>query len=252
MIVSDLDGTLLRPNKTISDQTKSKLIQCRKAGLKVIYATARGPSAEKLAPAELFDGKVTMNGAIAVANDTVIYNRIIMNEVVQPFLKACNQRGLKMVSELGGIHYANYIVSKSWHLNVDTFKVVDFDEHDKDAEKIYMAVRKPEDLAFVKKHLPDSLYITITRDNFAMIMPKEATKSKAINTLAQIWSIKSSEIVAFGDDLNDVDMLTYSGVGVAMENAVDEVKAVADHICKSNIEDGVALWLHENVLGAAD
>jgi hydroxymethylpyrimidine pyrophosphatase-like HAD family hydrolase len=53
--------------------------------------------------------------------------------------------------------------------------------------------------------------------------------------------------VAFGDDLNDIDMLNHAGVSVAMGNALDEVKAVADYVCDTNDNDGLAKWLEENV-----
>jgi hydroxymethylpyrimidine pyrophosphatase-like HAD family hydrolase len=66
--------------------------------------------------------------------------------------------------------------------------------------------------------------------------------------LAKIWNIEPSEIAAFGDDLNDIDLLRYAGYGVAMENALDEVKAVADYICDTNDNDGVAKWLEDNML----
>ena len=76
-----------------------------------------------------------------------------------------------------------------------------------------------------------------------MVMHKDATKAKAIEELARIWGISQSEIVAFGDDLNDIDMLSYAGISVAMGNALDEVKAVADFICETCDNDGVAKWI---------
>jgi len=79
-------------------------------------------------------------------------------------------------------------------------------------------------------------------------MHKDATKSKAAASLVQFWDIASSEILAFGDDLNDIDMLSYAGIGVAMGNALDEVKAAANYICLSNDEDGVAHWIEEFIL----
>ena len=63
-----------------------------------------------------------------------------------------------------------------------------------------------------------------------------------------MWGIKPEEIVAFGDDLNDIDMLGYAGVGVVMDNALEQVKTVADYICDTNDNDGLAKWLEENVL----
>ena len=85
------------------------------------------------------------------------------------------------------------------------------------------------------------------KDGFGQIMHKEATKGKAVAALAQHYGIKQSETVAFGDDLNDKDLLSWAGVGVAMGNAADEIMAVADEVCLSNEDDGIAVWIEENI-----
>ena len=77
LIVTDLDGTLLRTDKTISAGTQSILHRCREKGIKIVYATGRGGSETRLIPAELFDGRVIMNGAMAYVDDKVVYSRLI-------------------------------------------------------------------------------------------------------------------------------------------------------------------------------
>ena len=69
-----------------------------------------------------------------------------------------------------------------------------------------------------------------------------------MSSCSDLSSIAEPEIVAFGDDYNDVDMLAGSGIGVAMGNAVGKAKTVADYVCLSNAEDGIAKWLEANVL----
>jgi len=242
MIVSDLDGTLLRDDKTISERTISILEQCRKSGIKVIYATARGGSAGKVAPGELFDGRVVMSGAVAYVGESVVYNCLIPYTMARPLLAACDQRGLKTASEISGMHYSNFNVSDEWPF-ITNYKMVNFLEHNIDAEKIYALVKNADDVAFIENNLPKDLYLSVSRDNMAMIMHKNATKAKAVAKLAQLFGVAPSEIVAFGDDLIDIDMLQYAGTGVAMGNALDEVKAVADYVCTSNEEDGIAEWI---------
>ena len=73
MIVTDLDGTLLMSDKSISQYTKSVLCRCREAGIKTAYATGRGGSAERIVPSELFDARIIMNGASAYINDKIVY-----------------------------------------------------------------------------------------------------------------------------------------------------------------------------------
>ena len=247
MIATDLDGTLLREDKTISDFTKSTLARCRESGIKIVYATGRGGSADRRAPKDMFDGRIVMNGAIARVGSQVVYQRLVPYETARPILLACDRHGLKATSELSGMHYSNFDVNAQWPSLLEDFAITDFAVHDLDAEKLYIVVHTPEDVAFIERHLPESLYMTVSRDGLAQVMHKEASKSKALAAVARLWDIAPEEIVAFGDDLNDIDMLEFAGIGVAMGNALDEVKAVGDFVCLSNEEDGLARWVCEKI-----
>ena len=246
MIASDLDGTLLRTDKTISGYTKTVLNQCRKLGIKVVYATGRGGSANRVAPAQLFDGRISMNGATAIVDDVVVYNRLIPYKEARPILMACDKRGLKTTAELSGLHYSNFKTSDKWP-DTTNYRIVDFSLLDIDAEKLNAIIDDSDDVSFIKDLLPKDYYLSVSRDGLAMVMHREATKAKALAELARIWGIAQSEIAAFGDDLNDIDMLSFAGIGVAVENALDEVKAASDQVCSNNDEDGVAKWIEENV-----
>ena len=248
MIATDLDGTLLRSDKTISERSKGVLSRCRSAGIKVVYATGRGPSARRIAPDELFDSQISMNGAVARIGNEIIHRRLIPYESARQVLLACHRRGLIAASEANDIHYTNFDLAKKWPgFKGEDFKIVDFSLHDIDAEKLYSFVNNPEDLAVIKNSVPDDLYLIATQDGFIQVMHKEASKSKALMELARIWGIDKAEILSFGDDLNDIDMLEYTGIGVAMGNAVDEVKSAADFVCDSNDDDGLAKWIEANV-----
>jgi len=220
MIVTDLDGTLLKTDKSISENTKAVLNLCREVGIKIVYATGRGEgSTKQVVPEEIFDGIILNNGAFVTAAD-FIYSRFIPADKIQSLLNECTMRKLDTGVSL----------------------------HGRETGKFWIENCTVEDSIFIKNLLTDELYFTIANDGLGMVMHKEATKAKAVSALAQHWDIFQAEIVAFGDDLNDMDMLSYAGVGVAMENAFDEVKAVSDFVCLRNDEDGVAKWLEENIL----
>jgi Cof subfamily protein (haloacid dehalogenase superfamily) len=246
MIVTDLDGTLLRDDKSISGPAIAALGKCRESGVKVVYATGRGSSADALAPSHLFDGRIVMNGAVARVNDTVVYSRLIPYRMARPLLMACDRQGLKTSSDVSGMHYSNFKLSDVWP-QITYFRIVDFSKHDVDSEKLCVCVDKPEDAEFIRKNLPDDLHMHVSNDGLAMIMHRDATKAKAAGELARLWEISREEIVAFGDDLNDMDMLSYAGIGVAMGNALDEVKAIAGFVALSNEEDGLADWITKNL-----
>jgi len=246
MIVTDLDETLLRGDKTISERSLSALKQCRDKGIKIVYATGRGNSSKVLAPSELFDGFVRMNGATAHVGDALIFKKAIPIEHLRDLLIAADDMGIEIAVESNGVHYANFDAIEKWWWITD-YEHTDFNHLDLnlDVEKLYALVETPETIKLIEKHLSDDQYLYVSRDDCAMVMHKEAMKSKAVAALAEHWGITQNEIIAFGDDANDTDLLEYCGVGIAMGNALDEVKAVADYICDTNENHGVAKWLEE-------
>ena len=90
--------------------------------------------------------------------------------------------------------------------------------------------------------------IPFTGENWFCIADKSAVKWSGICALSTYMEIDISDIVAFGDDYNDIEMLRGCGIGVAVSNAISEAKDAANHICDTNENDGVAKWLEENVL----
>jgi hypothetical protein len=249
MIVVDLDGTLMRDDKTVSERTICALKKCREKGIKVAYATARG-NAEQILPSELiFDGSVRNGGASVFADGKKIYTRSVSTKQVCDFLVACDKANIKIGGNIEGSsrHFGNFKFNEIWDYITD-YDVVDFNGLDLQAEKIFALPESQKDMEVIRKNLPDCLNMIIARDDMIMFMNHEAVKSKAVAALAEHWSIKQEEIVAFGDDLIDVDLLEFCGVGLAMENALDEVKKAADFVCGTNENDGVAEWLEENIL----
>ena len=248
MVALDLDGTLLRDDKTVSDYTLSVLRKCREKGVKVIYATSRGHSATRLVPGDLFDGFVRMGGAVAYAGDKLLYSRLIPTAEIRGFLIDIDKAGIRFAAELNAWHFANFDVSKEWDW-LTYFELADFATLDIEAEKMYALPGNQQETDLIHRLLPAGLRVIPARDeNFTMIMHEQATKAKASFALARYWGIDKAEVAAFGDDLVDIDMLEYFGAGVAMGNALDEAKAVADYVCDTNENDGVARWLEENVL----
>ena len=247
MIVTDLDGTLLRNDKTISDWTKQVLTECRGRGIKIVYATARS-HVRGFVPDELFDGYVVKSGAAAYLGDERVYYKIMPIDDVRPLLLAAHAAGLQAVAQNDdGVHYSNFDVSKKWPY-LANYSMVDFATIDFDVDKIYIVTETPESLKFVKNHVPAGLHLFISRDDLSFVFHKDAIKSKAVAALADRWGIDYTEIVAFGDDFVDAELLQFCGIGVAVANAIDSVKVAADFVCDTNENDGVAKWLESNLL----
>lgn len=247
LIVMDLDDTLLRTDKSISSYTKEILVECKQKGIKVVYATARGKNAEAYAPPELFDGFIRMNGAYAITGSEIFYKRLIDAAIARDLLIAFVAYGFQTAAEADGIQYANFPVYNLLP-SISSKQVVDYKTLVQDVEMLYAVIKDHSDMAFIRNCLTSSLSINISRDCFAMITHSEATKAKAIAALAKCWGICPEDIVAFGDDLNDIEMLSESGTGVAMGNALPIVKEIANDVCETNDHDGVADWIATHIL----
>jgi Cof subfamily protein (haloacid dehalogenase superfamily) len=245
MIVTDLDDTLLRSDKTVSGYTVDVLRRCRERGIKTVIATGRGHP-EAVAPTELFDGIIANNGANIFEGGAEL-RRCIPYMDVRPLLLACHERGINIRTQYNGMNYVNYDFTEL-KPNETNYKAVDFADHALDCENITFEWMTPEDAEFIKLHLTANMYLKVLRGEYGMVMHSKATKSAGAAELAERWRIARSEIAAFGDDLNDIDMLNYAGISVAVANALDEVKAAAGYICGDCNDDGAAKWLEENVL----
>jgi len=251
MIVTDLDGTLLRGDKTISDYTIDVFQRCREAGMKIVFATARPKRAVLHYTGDLpTDALILHNGAVVYEGKRLLLQHGIASEATNNILHAIGldyPRAMLSV-EIDDTLYANFDVSVIWN---NTLAVrSDFtDLPDKPADKIIAGISSAQDLIRYASYLPDDVYIQSSEGVVGMIMHRDATKENAVEAVAAHFGITLADVAAFGDDHNDVEMLRACGIGVAVANAIDEAKAVADYICGTNEDDGPAHWIETHLLG---
>lgn len=249
MIVTDLDGTLLRYDKTISDFTKNVINFLREKNIKFVIATARPiRSVKNFLPFLNFDAGIYHNGAVICENGVIVSECGIENPV-RIVRKIINDNpGIRISVEANDVLYANFNADFMWNKE-KYFLTEDFSELEHCvADKIIVEAHSLEEMQQFEKYLTDDLYLRLSENRIAMIMNKGATKSNAIKYLADNWGISMEKVVAFGDDYNDMDMLEMCGMGVAVGNALEAVKEVADEVCGVNEEDGLAKWVVEKVL----
>ena len=172
---------------------------------------------------------------------------MISADIFIPFLRELSNKNLRVAAEIEGIHYANFNVKEKWSY-IDNFIVTDYLNISGSADKLYVLIENPNQIDIITPILPKELYLNLSRDNLAMIMHREATKCNGVLEVANEFNISKSEVIAFGDDINDKEMLLNVGLGVAMSNSIDEIKMIADYICDTNDNDGVAKWLDENII----
>ena len=256
MIASDIDGTLLHSDSSISGYTISVLEKCRAKGIKVVPVTARGSLAKIPELAGVVDGLVSSNGAAVYIGNNLIQHRIMtMDNILRTFVGAVTNAGIKIaVESTKGLFYANEDITKtlagSWML---PYEKVDFSAITTDVKYIFAVTETTDEIELAKgiieQFLPDEWRMQVrATEGMIVIMHRDTMKSKGLSVLAERWGIKPSEIVAFGDDTIDIDLLEYCGTGVAVSNALAEVKNIADDICASNNDDGVARWIEKHML----
>lgn len=100
----------------------------------------------------------------------------------------------------------------------------------------------------ILRNYPEVYLLSNNGESWHQIMHTSSSKFNAIAFLSKHTGIASEDIISFGDDYNDVEMLQKCGVGVAVENAVNEAKAAAKFICETNEKDGVAKYLEKYIL----
>lgn len=244
MIVTDLDGTLLKNDKRISAYTQNVIQQLRNSGILFVVATARPIRAVKdFLPWVSYDAAIFHNGAIVMDHDILLKNLGISNpaKIVNSIL--ADNPDDRIAVESNDVMYSNFHAEEIWE-GVDYIKTFDFKElEDSYAEKIIVDSNSIEKMEKLKKHMANDLYMLFSENRIITIHNKQSTKINGIKILAERYDISLSQIVAFGDDYNDMDMLRSCGIGVAVENALPEVKKAAKEITESNEQDGVSKWL---------
>lgn len=261
MIALDLDRTLLRTDKTVSDYTLKILDECKKRGIIVAIASARPRRAARVISKIVnCDNVVCLNGAMITINEEIIGTNKIDSKIAHNLILKIIERfpSSKVSAEINDYIHANFDLNE---LFTDPSNVIrtDFKEvFDKsietdfvgdfsDVDKIIFSVENEDEIDEIKSMLPEGLYTSIANGYLLQIMSDKATKLRGVETLAQHYNISISEVAAFGDDYDDIGMIKECGYGIAVANAIDDVLNLADYITESSNEDGVAKWIEKNI-----
>lgn len=250
MILLDLDGTLLRSDGSISDRTKQVLKNCHNRGIYVVIATARTwigteQYIEEIQP----DYEITTGGTLIHHHGEQIYSCSLgiedTNQIVQDLLAYDSKTEITLAAGRQ-VFWNSLHISESEKLHKAVYN--DYREPLSCRANKVLAELPNYEIAKQIANRNHCCLQSFRGENWYAFMPEGAGKVQAIRELAEILDISLGDIVAFGDDINDMEMLKMCGTGVAVSNAVPEVQSIADNITLSNDEDGVAEWLAQNVL----
>lgn len=244
IIALDLDGTLLRSDKTVSPHSVEMLKQCKNSGMRIVVATARAPrSVAALLPSELQQETwICYNGAEIYQAGKRIYENPIPSDIAKQAVKRVESvfPGCPASVEINGSMFANQKLPYPWHYEIGKLQKVITGG----VAKILFSIEEPSAADILNQQLPRECRLIVTDGGtLGQIMSSSASKLTALQHLIDQWHLPLSEVIAFGDDFNDLEMIEASGIGVAMGNAVTELKKKANRMAKTNDEDGVAVML---------
>lgn len=249
MVVTDLDGTLLTTGKYISVNTKRVLKLLKEQEILFVIATARPiRTVTSIFTDVSYDAGIFHNGAVILEENYNVTNIGVTSPYEMLKCILTDNPECHVAVEVEDHLYANFDAERLWPGVAYTTTSRFHEVQGKVADKLIIEVNSLERMSEYEKYLTKELYLQLSENRIAMVLNREATKIKAVEEIAKRHGIQMDEIVAFGDDYNDIDMLQGCGIGVAMGNALDEVKEAADDVCDTNDQDGMARWIEFNVL----
>jgi 5-amino-6-(5-phospho-D-ribitylamino)uracil phosphatase len=270
LYVSDLDGTLLNQNASLSEYTINLLNKLISSGINFTVATGRTTDATKkiMADIDLNIPIISFNGAIIysikqknyikvywLANETVknIINVLKSHKVSSLMYELKDNVFIGYYEALEQKYMNDFVEDRKKRFNTNFCQVNEF--NDISLEHImYFALGDTYDrIKSVYEALNNIPNITMSMVNntysndlwFLEVYSAEASKQNAVKFLRDTYGFK--KIIGFGDNHNDLPMFKACDVCVAVTNAIDEVKAAADFICNSNQENGVAKWIENHI-----
>jgi Cof subfamily protein (haloacid dehalogenase superfamily) len=256
IIALDVDGTLLNDNYEITERTKFAVRKAHEAGAQIVLCTGRAAQSTIPLLTELgLEGVViTHNGAATVQshNNKVIHQVAFSAESITPFIVYCRKHHIhfslcspleQFVEELDAAAEAMYknfmlkpfVVEDACILDIPMVKLSVFGEQNvmEQFETDWLTLENP-------------LNVIRSGPRFIDIMHPEATKGHALRRFAEDAGVRPEHILAIGNYYNDLEMLQYAGLGIAMDNSPEPLKLLTDKTTGSNNADGVyqAIMLH--------
>lgn len=251
LIVSDLDRTLLRADKRISPYTAGVLAQCRERGILTAFATARPERATRVISRDFApDFVIADNGALLLASGTLLSGAYFVEETKNRLLSTLRDFPADwcITAETGQAQYTNRRTepwdAEDWNLIYCDYASLPTEP----VTKISVQCPQPEFLREILKDFPELVLYGNPGEDWYQISRRDVTKWTAVQALAERQGMISKNVAAFGDDGNDIAMLAGCGLGIAVENASDPVKAAADAVCLHHQQDGVARWIQAHIL----
>lgn len=256
LLSADIDGTLVNSNKIITEKTKTALIEVQKKGIKLVIATGRPLKgmvkyAEELQMKKYGGYIIAYNGCelINAANGEILLEERYNERYARLLYDFSRKHNTGIMTYDGDVVITEdiedeYILLEAKLNGLSVKKVDSFKNHVNYPVYKCILTSDGSHLAEVEKKLrsevSDCLNPFRSEPFFLEVLPKNVDKSSALRYLTEYLGFTRDEVIGFGDGYNDITMIEYAGLGVAMENAQEILKNKADFVTLSNNNDGIA------------
>lgn len=264
VLVLDIDGTLTNSKKEITENTKKGILHIMERGHIVILASGRPtPGMKKYAEElelEKYGGYLlSFNGGRIINCKTgeIVFQKILPSSILPRLYKFAKEKDCGLMTYLGdsvilGTRSDEYVELEA-RINGMPIKqvdnIVEFVDFDMNKCLLTAPVDKaPEYEEQLKETLGDVVSIYCSEPFFIEVMPKGVDKATSLDRMLCTVGMTRENAICCGDGFNDMTMISYAGVGVAMANAQEKVKEAADFITKSNDEDGIVTVINKFIL----
>lgn len=264
IIALDLDGTLTNSQKVITTHTLEALMRAQHEGVRIVLASGRptygiSSLANQLQLTEFGGFVLSYNGGRIIdwSTEKAMYSQTVDTDLVPTLHSFAESAKLPIVTYqsnaiLASYNEGEYLEEEARINGMPILVAENFVEEScaiPGGATKFLIPGDPQLLialeAEMKEVLSARMEIFRSAPFFLELTPKGIDKAQSLQRLLNYLGLKREELMAFGDGFNDLSMLEYAGMGIAMGNAVDEVKAIADFITISNDEDGIALALEQ-------
>lgn len=255
MIVLDLDDTLLMEDHTISPLTKRTLIKAQEEGIYVVLASGRPTYAMRELANELelhqFGSYIVSFNGGKVTNcktNATIFSSTVRSKDVKDLYDISKKESVHIHTYVGDVIVTEknnpYTTIEADITGLPVIEVEDFVAAVTEEPVKLLMVEDPEILKSLERKLQrtlsDRFSVVRSKPYFLEFTEKGVTKGTSLDFLIKQLDIKREEVIAVGDSYNDQAMIEFAGLGVAMGNAPEDIKEIADFVTLSNMEDGVA------------
>lgn len=260
LLALDIDGTLTNSQKQISPKTRQALMEAQQKGLRLILASGRPtdgvrPLARQLEMEKYGGFILSYNGArvIDLSNEQVVYEKTLAPEIIPVIGELAHKYKIGVLTYVDGAVITEtpedpYIQLEARINGLPLKGVENFAEAVTEKEPKCLMTGDGEYMGKIEPEIAAALgNLSVYRSEayFIEIMPENIDKAVSLEKLCEYVGVTREELAACGDGYNDMPMIRYAGLGIAMANAKEPVREAADVITLSNDEDGIAAALEK-------